>query len=234
MKKYKTVAAIIVFYLIAIILRYLATKTSILSGINSDFIRIPLRGIGPAIGALIACFFFKIKIEMNLRGDFKNLLVPLLIYWIFPILLIGLIAYFTNGTLPFLPVFIILVYGLLEEIGWRGFLRQVLRPLPKFAGILILTVLWYVWHLDFGLGISNLLFFGILLFGSWGIGIVAEKTNSFLAVAAFHSLNNFFKELDIQQIIILITLFTVWVLSIVFLKTVGCKKVKSYADENIG
>ena len=216
MRKYKSIIAIAVFYVIAITLRYLTNKTAILSGVENEFLRTIFQGIGPAVGALIACILFRIKMEMGLKGIFKNNLLPLSIYWIFPILLIGLIAYFTNGTLPFIPIITILIYGLLEETGWRGFLQQLLKPLPKIAGILIITVLWFIWHLNFELSSSNLLFFGVLLLGSWGIGLVADKTKSLLAAASFHSLNNFFVELNTQKILILVILLTVWILSIVY------------------
>ena len=216
--KFKSIIAIAVFYVIAITLRYLTNKTSILTGIENDFLKTILQGIAPAVGALVACVFFRIKMEMGLRGNFRNSTIPLLIYWIFPIFLIGTVAYFTNGTLPFVPIITILIYGLLEEIGWRGFLQQILEPLPKFAGILIIAVLWFIWHLNFEISISNLLFFGILLLGSWGIGLVADKTKSLLAVASFHSLNNFFTELNTQKIIILTILLTVWILSIIYRK----------------
>lgn len=222
-KKHKALAAIVVFYVIAISLRYLTNKTTILSGIESNFIKTILQGIRPAVGALIACFLFRIKMEMTFNGNFKSLLIPLSIYWIFPILLIGTVAHFTNNTLAIAPIIAILIYGLLEEIGWRGFLQQQLKPLPKFPGILIITAMWFIWHLNFELSGSNLLFFGILLLGSWGIGLVADKTKSFLAVASFHSLNNFFDELSAQTIIILIILLTVWILSIIYRRKLGGK-----------
>ena len=120
-KKLKSTIAIVIFYVIAISLRYLATKTSVLAGIESDLLKTISRGIGPAIGAFVACKLFHIKMEMGIKGNFKNYVLPLIIYWIFPILLIGFVAYFTNGTLPFVSVFTVLIYGLLEEIGWRGF-----------------------------------------------------------------------------------------------------------------
>jgi membrane protease YdiL (CAAX protease family) len=223
MKKYRIVIAIFIFYTIAISLRYLTFKTSILSGVDNFFIQSIFQGIGPTIGALIACAIFRIKIEMSFSGCYKNFFIPFTIYWIFPILLIGIIAYFTNGTVPFVAIFLILI-GLLEEVGWRGFLQQLLRPLPKFAGILIITILWFVWHLNFELSGSNFLFFVILFLGSWGIGLVADKTNSFLAVAAFHSLISFPREYDTKEIIILTVLITFWVLSIIFRGKLASKK----------
>lgn len=223
-RKYKSIIAIAVFYAVAILLRYLTNKTSILLGVDSVFFKTILQGIGPAVGALIACILFRINMEMGLKGDFKNYLIPLSIYWIFPILLIGIIAYFTNRTVSFIPIITILIYSLFEEIGWRGFLQQLLRPLPKFIGIFIIAALWFIWHLNFELTNSNLLFFGILLLGSWGIGLVADKTKSLLAAAAFHSLNNFFVELNIEKTCILIILLSIWILSIVFRKKLGSDK----------
>jgi hypothetical protein len=45
------------------------------------------------------------------------------------------------------------------------FLQHQLKPLSQFSNILIVTVLWF-WHLNFDFD-SNLLFFGILLLGTW-------------------------------------------------------------------
>ncbi|MDR2084917.1 MAG: CPBP family intramembrane metalloprotease [Bacteroidales bacterium] len=216
MNKRKTIYAIIVFYAIAICSRYITNKTGILSGMDNFFLKAVLEGMGPAIGALVAMLIFKIPMQMSLKGNFKNIIIPLSIYWFLPIILITAVAYFTNLTFPVIGVTTILIYGLLEEIGWRGFLQQLLKPLPKFIGILIITILWFIWHLDFSLTIGNLIFLGILFLGSWGIGLVADKTNSLLAVAAFHSLNNFFTELNTQKIIILVILIVIWILTIVY------------------
>lgn len=213
--------AIGTFYLIAITLRYLTNKTTILSGVEPNFLLVILQGMGPAIGAVVACLVFRIKMEMSLKGNFKNIFIPLSVYWILTILLIGIVAYFTTGNFVLVPILTILIYGLLEEIGWRGFLQQVLRPLPKFAGILLIATLWFVWHLNFELTGSNLLFFGVLILGSWGIGVVADKTKSLLAAAAFHSLNNFFDVLNTKTTVILLSLTLLWILSILYRKKLG-------------
>jgi membrane protease YdiL (CAAX protease family) len=49
-----------------------------------------------------------------------------------------------------------------------------------------------------------------------GIGLVADKTNSLLAVAAFHSLNNFFDEYNLRTGIIIAVLLAVWIVYLVF------------------
>ena len=67
-------------------------------------------------------------------------------------------------------------YGLLEEYGWRGFLQYELRNLPVWQYVLIITVMWFLWHLD--LNLLNVSFFLLLLFASWGIGKVVSETHS--------------------------------------------------------
>ena len=52
MTKFKPIIAIVVFYVTAITQRYLTNKTTILSGIESEFLRTILQGIGPAVGEL--------------------------------------------------------------------------------------------------------------------------------------------------------------------------------------
>ena len=83
-------------------------------------------------------------------------------------------------------------YGLLEEYGWRGFLQYELRELPVWQYVLIITMMWFLWHLDLNLR-SILPFFLLLLFASWGIGKVVRDTHSLLFCAAFHGIVNFSK-----------------------------------------
>lgn len=213
----KVFLAIFVFYTIALVCRYITNKTSLFEGINNPFFPTVLQGAGPAIGAWVAVIWFKIPFRMNLKGNYRNIAIPIALYWIFPIILIVGTAYFVKGTFPIASVFIILVYGLLEEIGWRGFLQPLLSPLPKLVSIFIIAILWFIWHLNFEISAANIMFFIILLFGSWGIGVVAEKTNSLLAVAAFHSLNNFFSTLDYKGSMILLILIVFWIMNIVSL-----------------
>lgn len=210
------VMAIAVFYGIAVILRYLTNETALMEEIDSSFIKILLQGIGPAVGALVAVKLFHLPFRMTLKGNFNSLFVPLTVYWLLLMLVVGLVAYFTKGTFPVVVVLEFLLYGLLEEIGWRGFLQPLLSPLPKMVSILVVTVLWFVWHLNFDLTSSNLIFFFILLLGTWGIGLVGEKTLSLLAVAAFHSLSMFFVEINVQKGILLAVFAMIWILSVVF------------------
>lgn len=210
--------AIVVFYLIAILCRYLTNKTGILDGIANVYLKSILTGIGPALGAVAVFAIFKIKPKMTLKGNYKSLLLPMAIYWILPIALISIVTYFQKGTNPWIIILTTLIYGLFEEIGWRGFLYQQLKEWPLFVNILVLSTLWFLWHLNFEFTSSNLIFYGILILGSWGIGKVGDSTNSLLAVTAFHSLNNFFPNYDSTRIGILIVLLAVWISGLVIRK----------------
>lgn len=163
-------------------------------------------------------YLFKIKPVLTFKGNYYRVYFPFVLFWGLPIVVITATAYFTKGTLPFDLVFFVLVYGLLEELGWRGFLHQQLKVLPQALSILIMSIMWFSWHLNFQISSSNLIFFGIIILGSWGLGKVADKTYSLLAVSAFHSLNNFFGDLNTVRIIIIIALVIIWIAGIKFKK----------------
>lgn len=206
------VPAIVLFYIIAVALRFLAVKTPVLDQVSNQYLKILLRGIGPAIGAVAAFTLFKIPAGLSLKGIYKNLLLPFAVYWILPAVLIASVYYLQNGRFPIVLMFTVLVYGLLEETGWRGFLQQQLQPLPKIYSIIIITILWFSWHLNFEVSTSNLIFLGIIFLGSWGIGKVYDKTASLLAVAGVHSLNNFFRDgLHETELILIAVLLAIWV-----------------------
>ncbi len=218
--------AIIIFYSIAIFCRYLSNKTGLLNDLSSDFLKVLLTGVGPAIGAFFVFVVFRIKPVLSLKGNYKHIAYPLFLYFVFPVLLIAGTSYFLKGVFPFETVTAILLYGLLEEIGWRGFLRQELKPLPKFLNVGVVATLWFAWHLNFDFSTGNVVFFGILLLGSWGIGQVADSTTSLLAVAAFHSLNNFFTKMGNVEVALLLVLLSVWILLLIYRKRKGAISLK--------
>lgn len=209
--------AIILFYIIAIALRFLAVKTTLLNQVNNEYLKILLRGIGPTIGAVAAFTLFKIPSGLSLKGIYKNLLLPFAVYWILPATLIASVYYLQSGQFPIVLMFTVLVYGLLEEIGWRGFLQQQLKPLPKMYTIIIIAILWFSWHLNFEVSTGNLIFFGIIFLGTWGIGKVYDKTTSLLAAAGVHSLNNFFRNgLHETELILIAVLLAIWIVFIIW------------------
>lgn len=212
MKNKINFGAIIVYYVIAVACRYAAVKTNLLSGIENPYLVILLRGVGPALGALAAIKIFSLHNSMSLKGIYKNAIVPFAVYWLLPAVLIAGVYYITIGKFPILLMFTVLAYGLLEEIGWRGFLQEQLKSLPKFTSIVIIAVLWFAWHLNLETTPSNMIFLGIIFFGTWGIGKVYSSTGSLLAVAGVHSLNNFFRNgLHETELTLIVVLLVIWI-----------------------
>ncbi|WP_343521850.1 CPBP family intramembrane glutamic endopeptidase [Pedobacter sp.] len=201
-----------IFYLVALFFRFIAVKTTLYSSIDNEYLLILLRGIGPAIGAFIAIKVTQIPLSLSLKGNYRNLFLPLMVFWGFPVILIGAVSYVQQGSFSFLLLVTVLLYGLLEEIGWRGFLQEQFKNLPKLQSVVLITVLWFVWHLNFELTATNLIFFAVLFFGTWGIGKVYSSTYSLLAVAGFHSLNNFFRNgLHGTELVLIAVLLACWI-----------------------
>lgn len=114
------------------------------------------------------------------------------------------------------------IYCIMEEYGWRGYLQeefQFLKPIIKFS---LIGFIWYAWHLSFlteATFINNLFFLGTLILGSYGIGKIAELTNSILACSCFHLIvnifmyNHFFNNAfsGTSKLIILIVSISLWV-----------------------
>jgi len=214
----KAIWGMALFYVIAIALRYLTNKVGLASGISISFLKVIVQALGPALGALVAVKVFRLDFVMTVKGVFRTIWTPLLVFWLLPVVLIAGNAYLRDRTFPWLAVCSILVYGLLEEIGWRGFLQEQLKSLPRFRGIAIITVLWFVWHLNFKISSGNLVFLLILLLGSWGLNLVAHRTRSLLAVAAFHSLNNFYPEWDQTTAMMAGIMACVWIGVLIYMK----------------
>jgi len=152
-----------------------------------------LEGSGVIIGALLIIPFLKKqrKTEISLFGTSKT---KSLLMTSIPILLLVVIGVkndfeMNNHIYGLVASIGTLLYCIMEEYGWRGYLQEELKELKPWKKYLIIGFIWYLWHLTFltkaSLG-DNLFFLGMMILGSWGIGQVAESTKSILASACFH------------------------------------------------
>jgi len=160
----------------------------------SILINILLEGSGVIIGALIAIRLLKKyrKTEMTLFGSSKS---KSLIMAVIPIIILTSIGVKNESGLNlhfygFIAIVGTLLYCIMEEYGWRGYLQEELKTLKSWQKYLIIGCLWYIWHLTFlrqqaTIG-DNLFSLSMMIFGSWGIGQVAASTKSILASACFH------------------------------------------------
>lgn len=152
-----------------------------------------LEGSGVIIGALIIIPFLKKqrKIEMSLFGTSKS---KSFIMATIPIILLTIIGVRNDFEMNhyiygFISGMGTLLYCIMEEYGWRGYLQEELKILKPYQKYLVIGFIWYVWHLTFLTKASigdNLFFLGMMILGSWGIGQVAESTKSIIASACFH------------------------------------------------
>lgn len=185
------ILAIVSFYVIAVAIRYYFAiyKPDYLSAISDGLLYAVLTGIGPFIGSMVVIYFLHRKISYS---SFGKSTVKSLISFFCPVLLFCVFDLFTEDhSFTYTKIVVTcLIYAYFEEYGWRGYLQSELINFPKLLRILLITVLWFVWHLNFELSVSNLVFFAILFFGSWGIGQIAIKSNSIIACACFHSVIN--------------------------------------------
>lgn len=87
-----------------------------------------------------------------------------------------------------------ILYGYVEETGWRGFLTDALRPLPVFWRIVGIGTLWLGWHFTFlpdlsavaGPNTPAVVVYGLLVLASWGFGAATNRTKSVGVAACLH------------------------------------------------
>ena len=220
--------AIVTFYIIALTLRLITIVLG--NKYPSHGVNYALElstGLGPIIGALVAMAIFKRKTEYTITGksvwkSIATIAVPCLVF--------GIIGGLDTAVIYFMAF----VYGLLEEYGWRGFLQNELKGLPVWQYVLIITVMWFLWHLD--LNARNILpFFLLLLFASWGIGKVVTDTHSLLFCAAVHGIVNLSKHgqrADTTLLVAFICVIVFWIVIWYFVdKPTNDKNVASGTDK---
>jgi uncharacterized protein len=238
----KSIFAIILFYAIAVLIRYLTNKTGFLDHIENAFLKICLQGVGPALGALVAFKAFGLKLTYSFAGKLKPLLISAFVFVVIPVAGFAIIgiqeseqvivtsnAYLAGAKL----CFYFLIYAILEEIGWRAFLQEQLGFLNKYLKYAVIGTLWFIWHLNFDLTVSNLIFLLVLILASWGIGKVGDKTKSILAVGAFHALYNLFTagHFDTKgKIVVLTVCAAIWILYVVFYDKIAKRVLKGSTE----
>ena len=218
--------AIATFYIIALLVRLITILVfkkfpSIETNYALQVSAALATGLGPAIGALVAMLIFKRKTEYTPFGksawkSIATIVIPCIVF--------GIIGGWDLG----MTCLFAFAYGLLEEYGWRGFLQYELRELPVWQYVLIITMMWLLWHLDLSYR-SILPFFLLLLFASWGIGKVATDTHSLLFCAAFHGIVNFSKHgllLNTTFLIAFICIIIFWFLIWYFINSPKYSKIK--------
>lgn len=208
------IISIITYVFIAIFFRYIFTVTKpviIIKFVEDGLLYDILTGIGPFLSVIIVSIIFKRKLLYSNFGTSKfktviSILVPLLLFFLYDYF--GVSVNYTN----FLIVIACIIYSFFEEYGWRGYLQSELIGLSCFVRISLITIIWFIWHLNFSLSLSNMFFLLVLFFASWGIGKIAIKTQSIIVCACFHAVYNIALniELNIHTLSILLICIVSW------------------------
>ncbi len=201
--------AIALFYVIAVLIRAIVLR-------NEDFGSSPFsywlwawaEGIGPCVGALVAILVFRRRFYCTLTG---RSLMKSVITVALPLVICFLLDRGLSLTLLNL-----IFYSLLEEVGWRGYLQGELKDMNHPLRVFVIGTMWFLWHITVGLNLASLAFYGVLLFGSWGIGNIARDTRSLIACACFHTLFNFIRFVQFTPVVIalyagvFVSLLAIW------------------------
>ena len=170
-------------------------------------LRVLGEGSGVLLGALLALYFLRKKenLPFSLFGTSR---AYSLILFLIPLIITSFLGVSNEMGMDYTlyaiyAVSLSFVYCLMEELGWRGYLKMEFGFLKDKYRYFLIGFLWYFWHLSFLKDSSfggNLIFLGMMIFGSWGLGMLMRSTRSLMAVAAFHLLiqmvflNGFFKQ----------------------------------------
>ncbi len=198
--------AVITFYLIACAFSwpFFAWRDLFRESWATTSVPAPLRNLGvmwgPGVAALICFFIFRKThvrtITFTGTSIVKSLLFFLLPYAIWNIILLinpcdDIItpAYF----LQLIPFGFLMIIG--EELGWRGFLQDALRPLKEWKRWLVLGIMWEFWHFTRGivdcgplqLILRKLMMIATVVILTYIIGKLTDKTKSLLVAIALHS-----------------------------------------------
>ena len=154
-----------------------------------------LSGLGPFVGALLVWAAFRPPCQKSLGGSYPALAWAMAVV---PAVTMGLIGvanpYAINPHLfGFYLGLWIVAYAVLEETGWRGYLQDEFGDVGRPLRYVIVGLFWYPWHFTFLQGHTfgtEALILGMLVAASIGIGLVADRTGSILAAAAFHTVAN--------------------------------------------
>ena len=150
--------------------------------------------IGPAVGAMIAMAIFR-RTHRRTVSIFGTSVVRSLGFVAVPIVAMTAVGVGDDGPhlTGLLSGMVFLVYALGEELGWRGFLQDAVRPLAPAPRYLTIGLLWGAWHFTtFASGgpaevaTRMAMMAAIWVLGSWGIGLAVDKSRSILVAAMLH------------------------------------------------
>jgi membrane protease YdiL (CAAX protease family) len=153
---------------------------------------------GPGLSAL-ACFLIFRRTHVRTVTFFGTSLLQSLLFYVVPILGLAIagiddpsmnrhVAPLVFGVIGFISI-------LGEELGWRGFLQDALRPLKPVYRYVIIAILWELWHFTNRMSQGELLqivirvsiFIIALVIISAIIGEATDRSRSLVIAVTLHA-----------------------------------------------
>ena len=179
---------------------------------------ISLAGISSALWGIVYQVKCHSKRPLEILKDFFNIkqsvksyiLVLIFLILVFSSVIINRGFKIESLFLPFLLFLKAIVFGGIEELGWRySFQPDLEKKIPYIASTLITFVCWGVWHLlffyiDGSLGTIHILGFLLgLLTNSFILSALFSYSNSLWICVMTHALINTFSQMSINDNILL-------------------------------
>ncbi|WP_418888889.1 lysostaphin resistance A-like protein [Paenibacillus apiarius] len=87
-----------------------------------------------------------------------------------------------------------------EEVAWRGFLRNELNGISRSKAYLVTALIWSIWHIPVAvlyrysdaILVNTLVYCGQLFLFSFMMNWLRDKSNSVIPASLFHGMLNVF------------------------------------------
>jgi membrane protease YdiL (CAAX protease family) len=180
---------------------------------------------GPGIAALVCMAVFRRshRRAITLGGNSWS---KSILFYATPFLLLAMFrahALYGYDLPPLRAAFPMFVSILGEELGWRGFLQDALRPLSPVKRFVLIGVLWEFWHFTTRtthgwslqrIAVTLLISYSAVILLSFVLGYAAERSRSVVVAVSLHLyIDVLLNNLDLY--IPLLLALPIWVLLLV-------------------
>jgi membrane protease YdiL (CAAX protease family) len=148
---------------------------------------------GPGIAALLCMAIFR-RSHRRITTVFGDSWARSMFFYAAPFLVLALFrAHPLNGynQRPLIAALTMFVSIFGEELGWRGFLQDALRPMPPAKRFGLIGLLWESWHFTTHIHgrvlVVLVLFYSLAVLLSFIIGYAVEYTHSIIVAVSLHA-----------------------------------------------
>ncbi|MGP8270533.1 MAG: type II CAAX prenyl endopeptidase Rce1 family protein [Terracidiphilus sp.] len=152
---------------------------------------------GPGIAALVCMVAFR-RSHRRVITFAGNSWTRSILFYATPFLLLAAFRAHTlygYGLSPLFAAFPMFVSILGEELGWRGFLQDALRPLSPVKRFVLIGLMWEFWHFTtrtthgwstLRIAVTLLISYSVVILLSFVLGFAAERSYSVVVAVSLH------------------------------------------------